>query len=298
MLLQLPLTAGLVLAALLSSYDPSSPVFSLRRGIPREAAVAPENAEERALAASVRTGLRSPVRALQGRSETPSVTVPAPRGPLLGSDMARLPQSMGELIEKYARMADRELLMMVPDLPGTIRPDDPRSGFRFPQKHPGFHARLLYDSGILSRAPSRRQGVEAAPAERSVEAEVRVSARVPGWLVILDRRIALVPADQQNPCGGTMLIRNPVVVSNMRSVFGSMWQPAVPLSATATTVLHNRHREILRLMSGGLTDSAGARTLNISLRTYRRHVADIMSKLGVESRFQAGAAAHRLGWLG
>ncbi|MCX4824568.1 LuxR C-terminal-related transcriptional regulator [Streptomyces sp. NBC_01142] len=292
------MTTGLILAALLISYDPTPTVFSLRRGIPREAAIAPKNTDERAVTTSVRTGLRSPVRALQGRSKTSPDTSRTPRGPLLGSDMSRLPQSMGELIEKYARMADQELLMMIPDRPGTIRPDDPRCGLRLPQKQPGFHARLLYDRGILSRTPSRRPGAQDNTVERCEEAEVRVSARVPGWLVILDRRIALVPADQQNPRGGTMLIRNPVVVSNMRSVFGSMWQSAVPLSATATTVLQSRHREILRLMSGGLTDSAGARTLNISLRTYRRHVADIMSKLGVESRFQAGAAAHRLGWLG
>jgi DNA-binding NarL/FixJ family response regulator len=56
-------------------------------------------------------------------------------------------------------------------------------------------------------------------------------------------------------------------------------------------------RAVLMLMSSGVKDEAAARQLNVSDRTYRRHVADILTRLGASSRFQAGVEAVRRGWL-
>ncbi|MGI5530482.1 response regulator transcription factor [Streptomyces syringium] len=52
---------------------------------------------------------------------------------------------------------------------------------------------------------------------------------------------------------------------------------------------------IVRLLAAGLKDEAIARRLGMSLRTARRHIADIMETLGAESRFQAGMLAARAG---
>jgi DNA-binding NarL/FixJ family response regulator len=51
-------------------------------------------------------------------------------------------------------------------------------------------------------------------------------------------------------------------------------------------------------MAGGLQDDAIAHRLGISTTTVRRHIGAIMSQLGVSSRFAAGAAAQRRGWIG
>jgi len=51
-------------------------------------------------------------------------------------------------------------------------------------------------------------------------------------------------------------------------------------------------------MAEGLQDDAIARRAGISTTTVRRHIAAIMSRLGVASRFAAGAAAQRRGWIG
>ena len=40
-----------------------------------------------------------------------------------------------------------------------------------------------------------------------------------------------------------------------------------------------------------------ARKLGISLRTVRRRMAELMSDLGADTRFQAGVEAVRRGWL-
>jgi DNA-binding NarL/FixJ family response regulator len=51
-------------------------------------------------------------------------------------------------------------------------------------------------------------------------------------------------------------------------------------------------------MAAGLNDGKIARRTGMSTTTVRRHIAAIVNRLGVSSRFAAGAAAHRRGWIG
>ncbi|MDP9611903.1 MULTISPECIES: LuxR C-terminal-related transcriptional regulator [Streptomyces] len=46
-----------------------------------------------------------------------------------------------------------------------------------------------------------------------------------------------------------------------------------------------------------LTDSAVARQLGMSDRTVRRVVAQLMERLGAQSRFEAGVRAVERGWI-
>ncbi|RPK77169.1 hypothetical protein EES45_21935 [Streptomyces sp. ADI97-07] len=52
---------------------------------------------------------------------------------------------------------------------------------------------------------------------------------------------------------------------------------------------------ILDALGSGLTDASAARRLGVSLRTYRRRVAELMAVLEAGSRFQAGLRAGELG---
>lgn len=54
---------------------------------------------------------------------------------------------------------------------------------------------------------------------------------------------------------------------------------------------------VIRALDAGVTDEVAARQLSISLRTYRRHVASIMERLDITTRFQLGARAAELGLL-
>jgi DNA-binding NarL/FixJ family response regulator len=56
-----------------------------------------------------------------------------------------------------------------------------------------------------------------------------------------------------------------------------------------------REREVLSLLAGGLEQEAIARELFISPKTVASHIQRILSKLGVHSRAQAVAVAHRHG---
>ncbi|MDG9711379.1 hypothetical protein [Streptomyces sp. DH10] len=57
-------------------------------------------------------------------------------------------------------------------------------------------------------------------------------------------------------------------------------------------------RTVLRALGSGATDETAARELGMSLRTYRRRVAERLNALGAGSRFQAGMRAGELGLHG
>jgi len=73
--------------------------------------------------------------------------------------------------------------------------------------------------------------------------------------------------------------------------------PHPPESARDTSGLTARELEVLRLISGGLSNQAIADRLCISEHTVHRHVANTLSKLDVPSRSAAVAHAAKLGLL-
>ncbi|MFE4605468.1 LuxR C-terminal-related transcriptional regulator, partial [Kitasatospora indigofera] len=76
------------------------------------------------------------------------------------------------------------------------------------------------------------------------------------------------------------------------------WTPPELLAGSRTPAApEGRHHEVLRLLAAGLTDAAISRKLEVSERTVRRLVAELIADLGAESRFQAGVHAARLGRL-
>ena len=79
--------------------------------------------------------------------------------------------------------------------------------------------------------------------------------------------------------------------------------PFQPGAATTVVVngitesLTDREIRVLRLLADGASNAQVGATLFISVNTVRWHVANILSKLHVENRTQAAAAAHALGLL-
>jgi LuxR family transcriptional regulator, maltose regulon positive regulatory protein len=57
--------------------------------------------------------------------------------------------------------------------------------------------------------------------------------------------------------------------------------------------LSAREREVLALLAEGQSNKLIARALDLSLHTVKRHVANILTKLTLDSRTQAAAYWHR-----
>jgi DNA-binding NarL/FixJ family response regulator len=68
--------------------------------------------------------------------------------------------------------------------------------------------------------------------------------------------------------------------------------PATPADRAGLTA---REREVLRLLADGASNSEIAERLVISRKTASVHVSNILAKLGVATRVQAAAFAHRHG---
>ncbi len=130
--------------------------------------------------------------------------------------------------------------------------------------------------------------------------QARLLPEVPMKMKVADHTTAMLPL---TPAGtaGALVIRAPVVIAALREYFEMLWERATPIGAPPPAQPGDRltrmQQQVLELMAEGLQDDVIARRLGISIRTVRRHVAAIMSRLCVTSRFAAGAAALRRGWI-
>lgn len=70
-----------------------------------------------------------------------------------------------------------------------------------------------------------------------------------------------------------------------------------PAPATDANSLTLRQLEVLRLLGEGYTNKEIARTLDITERTAKAHVAAIFAALNADNRTQAVIAAQRAGWI-
>lgn len=128
---------------------------------------------------------------------------------------------------------------------------------------------------------------------------MRVFAMSPLTAVIVDREKALVCAESAVGVRASM-IRSTSVIRTLGSLADTIWRSA---TVTADRICFGDRarsdtvRQVLRCLRLGLTDEVAARELAVSVRTYRRYVAEIMTLLGAGSRFQAGAHASQRGLL-
>ncbi|WP_369390566.1 LuxR family transcriptional regulator [Streptomyces sp. CG1] len=153
--------------------------------------------------------------------------------------------------------------------------------------------RLLTVPVLLDEAFVREQFVRVRPVA------IRVAPVPPLQALLVDHSRALVVADSSAGQRAS-IIRAPEVLHILHTLFETMWGQAVPAGERMVFESPERAtlaRQILGALRAGVTDEVAARELTVSVRTYRRHVADIMTLLGANSRFQAGVRAAELGLL-
>lgn len=148
---------------------------------------------------------------------------------------------------------------------------------------------LLRDRRFLEHLDKYAPGVETRLAKAPLQ-EVVLADSVVG-AVWIRNGVAVREA---------VVVRAPAVLRNLRTLFAVSWSGSAALADHRRLSDRSRSalgRRILQALSSGRTDEAAARELGISVRTYRRNVAEITRELGATSRFQAGARAVELGLL-
>lgn len=116
-------------------------------------------------------------------------------------------------------------------------------------------------------------------------------------MVILDRSVAFVPTMADGGGLSALMISQTGAVATMADLFERVWAHAVDLEPQPVPGLTLRERQVLHLLSSADKDEIAARELGVSLRTYRRHVAELLNRLGAGNRFQAALLAKQQGWI-
>ncbi|MFD4033678.1 DNA-binding response regulator [Streptomyces sp. NPDC058637] len=134
---------------------------------------------------------------------------------------------------------------------------------------------------------------------QSKGAIVRISGSpLPHETIIIDRRVMIL-AGRETPTGREYTVTtSPNLVDGVHSLIRAIWDNSADLDTYLrgdARPLDADGRMILEALGSGLTDEAAARRLGVSLRTYRRRVAQLMAELEAGSRFQAGLRAGELG---
>lgn len=124
--------------------------------------------------------------------------------------------------------------------------------------------------------------------------QVRISDSPLERVLIFDRRTALVPIDPQDSSQGALVVHQAGMLASLLALFERFWENA---SRPDEERLSENEQQVLRVMIKADKDEAGARELNISVRTYRSRVAELMRHLGATNRVQAALTARERGWI-
>ncbi|MGW4424616.1 LuxR C-terminal-related transcriptional regulator [Streptosporangium sp. NPDC004631] len=160
----------------------------------------------------------------------------------------------------------------------------------------GVRLRTVYLDSVRNDQPT----LEYAQWLTELGSEVRTTPTLPVRMLIVDRRLAMVPVDNDDSASLALEISSPGVLSGLVALFNSVWKNAVSLGSARRRDdegLSAQERQVLQLLGEGHTDEMIARRLGVSVRTARRIASNLLSRLDAQSRFQAGARAVARGWI-
>lgn len=173
----------------------------------------------------------------------------------------------------------------------------------------GISYRVIYDNEALAVPGRMRDDIlpTAAAGEQG-----RVRPELPIKLIISDDQLALIPAAvTSRPIDIAFVIHKSPILTALIALFEAEWERATPIpgvaaaadtadptdEATRTGPPDEETATLVAMLATGMTDAAIARSLSWSMRTMQRRMHQLMTDLGVTSRFQAGIAAREKGWL-
>lgn len=237
------------------------------------------------------------------RSRHPDGQVEVVRGP---DNIARAVARAAEATRQQLRGFDR---------PPYTEPPGASYGLEERRLAAGVAYRVIYDAEALD-IPGRMSG-DILPSMAAGE-QARARPTLPIKLIISDDQLAVIPAAvTSRTVDTTFVIHRSPILSALIALFEAEWERAIPIlgpgagaaaaglagaSDGAGTARAGRHPDpetaaLLAMLAAGMTDASIARSLEWSMRTTQRRMAQLMSELGVNSRFQAGLAVRDRGWL-
>ena len=131
-------------------------------------------------------------------------------------------------------------------------------------------------------------------------AEVRTLDEFFNRMIVVDRRVAVIPAAET--LATAVVVREPAVVAYLVDVFERAWVRGRPFTSAEESVVKEIAAEqramTIRMLIAGHSDAVSAKRLGVSPRTYAGYVADLKEEYDADTRFQLGYTMGRLGITG
>ena len=146
--------------------------------------------------------------------------------------------------------------------------------------------------------PTIRGHVEAIT---SFGGQVRTIEKLWNHIYVFDREFALMFGDAPEHSVGVVVVDQALVAASVTALFEQTWSLSKPFEGRSTTrsegvyLRDDVRRAIMYFLAEGLRDESIARRIGVSVRTCRRHIAEILAEMGAETRFQAGYLCARRG---
>jgi hypothetical protein len=155
----------------------------------------------------------------------------------------------------------------------------------------GVRMRTLYQHSAR-RSLATREYVDAVS---SLGAEVRTLDEFFQRLIVIDRRLAIVPGLAGSDVA--VVIHDAGLVAYLADIFERFWERAHVFtdreSTTQREIADDVHKMTIRMLVEGHSDNASAKRVGVSTRTYAGYISSLKAEYGVETRFQLGYAIAR-----
>lgn len=206
-----------------------------------------------------------------------------------------------QILEKMHGSAQFEVIVLSRSPIRVTRLDLPREKdrkYEIESQNRGVHYRSIVDSEVFDIEGA--MGVVQADIENGQE--VRVSKGLPLKMVMIDRKIALIPLNLDKNTSPSLLVRTSTLVDALYALVELIWDKASPISFESGVIveenvlgLESNKQHLISLMAAGLNDKKISTELDVTTRTIQRRLNELMNELGASTRFQAGwLSAQRL----
>lgn len=166
------------------------------------------------------------------------------------------------------------------------------------------HEMALLGRGVMLRAVYQHTARFHRPTQIHAAAAIAAGAQIrtlpspPPPMIVIDRGSVFLPHSER--ADAAVLIKESSAVAHLRASFEQAWSLGSAFRTgpvAARQASDDLKSSIVRMLASGLKDEVIARRLGLSVRSLRGHIAQIMGRLGADSRFQAGVHAAQADWL-
>jgi sugar-specific transcriptional regulator TrmB len=152
----------------------------------------------------------------------------------------------------------------------------------------GVRMRTLYQHSAR-HSPATREYVADIVARG---AEVRTLDEFFRRLIVIDRKVAVVPASDNHHAA--IAIHDTSLIAYLVDIFERSWERAQPFNLSGNAAERSIAADVramtIRLLVEGHSDPVSAKRLGVSTRTYAGYIAALKDEYGVQTRFQLGYA--------